>query len=127
MRFSFVFSLIYDIFPYTSILMKISFLVTLKAKYQNNQNKEGICHMFQVIEIYLAQGISKYLLTPTKKHTVFVFVIIMIPINSVRPSNATNYVRYSVSVTVILCQGSYLFLRPKNGNFTKLRQLQPFS
>ena len=46
------------------------FLLTLKAKYQNDQNKLKKRHMFQVVEIFQAQGISKYFLTSTKKHTV---------------------------------------------------------
>ena len=45
-------------------------LVTLKAKYQNDPHKVKKCHMFQVIEIFQAQGISKYFLTGLKEHTV---------------------------------------------------------
>ena len=46
------------------------FLVTLKAKYQNDPNNVKKCHMFQVIEIVQARGISKYFLTGLKEHTV---------------------------------------------------------
>ena len=73
MRFSFVFSLIFKnrtFFPHTSILTKNVFLVTLKAKYQNDPNNVKKCHMFQVIEICQARGISTYFLTGLKEHTV---------------------------------------------------------
>ena len=76
MRFSFVFSLIFQIptlFPHTSNLTNYFLLVTLKAKYQNDPNKVKKCHMFQVIEIFQAREISKYFLTGLKEHTV-VFV-----------------------------------------------------
>ena len=43
-------------------------LVTLKAKYQNDPNNVKKCHMFQVIEIFQARGISRYLLTGLKEH-----------------------------------------------------------
>ena len=74
MRFSFVFSLMFKnrtFIPNTSILTKNVFLVTLKAKYQNDPINAKKCHMFQVIEIVLAQGIDKYFLTRLKEHTVF--------------------------------------------------------
>ena len=74
MRISFVFSLIFKnrtFFPHSSILTKNVFLVTLKAKYQNDPNKVKKCHMFQVKGITLATGINKYFLTGLKEHTVF--------------------------------------------------------
>ena len=80
MRISFVFSLIFKnrtFFPHSSILTKNVFLVTLKAKYQNDPNKVKKCHMFQVTEIFLPHGIIKYFLTPTKKHTVYLISIII--------------------------------------------------
>ena len=70
----FVFSLIFQnptLFRHTSILTNYFLLVTLKAKYQNDPNKVKKCHMFQVIEIFQARGISKYFLTGLKEHTVF--------------------------------------------------------
>ena len=77
MRFSFVFSLIFQnptLFRHTSILTNYLLLVTLKAKYQNDPNKVKKCHMFQVIEIFQARGISKYFLTGLKEHTVLYIV-----------------------------------------------------
>ena len=50
-------------------------MAILKAKYQNDPNKVKECHMFQVIEIFQAKGISKYFLTPTKKHIVYPIVV----------------------------------------------------
>ena len=73
MRFSFVFSHIFKnrtFIPNTSILTNFFFLVTLKAKYQNDPNNVKKCHIFQVIEIVQARGISKYFLTGLKEHTV---------------------------------------------------------
>ena len=73
MRFSFVFSLIFQnptLCPHTSILTNYSLLVALKAKYQNDPNKVKKCHMFQVIEMFQARGISKYFCTGLKEHTV---------------------------------------------------------
>ena len=55
MRFSFVFALIFKnltFLPYTSILTKNLFLVTLKAKYKNYPNKVKKFHMFQVMKIF---------------------------------------------------------------------------
>ena len=49
---------------------ELFFVGTLKDKYQNDPNKLKKCHMFQVIEIVQAQGISKYFLTELKEHTV---------------------------------------------------------
>ena len=46
------------------------FVDTLRAKYQNDPNNVKKCHMFQVIEIVQARGISKYFLTGLKEHTV---------------------------------------------------------
>ena len=60
MRFSFEFSLIFQnrtFIPHSSILTKNDFLVTVKAKYQNDPNNVKKCRMFQVIKIVQAQGI----------------------------------------------------------------------
>ena len=73
MRFSFVCLLIFKnrtFYTHTSIMKKNVSLVTLKAKYQNDQNNVKKCHMFQVKEIFQARGISKYFLTGLKEHTV---------------------------------------------------------
>ena len=62
MRFSFVFSLIFKnrtFFPYTSILKKNVFLITLKAKYQNVPIISEFCHMSWVTGSLLANLISK--------------------------------------------------------------------
>ena len=53
-------------FPHTSILMILFCFVTLQAIYLNDPNKVKKCNMLQIIEIFLARGKSKYLLTPTK-------------------------------------------------------------
>ena len=87
---SFVFSLIFKsqtFFPHTSILTKNDFLVTLRAKYKNDPNNMKKCHMFQVIEISQARGISKYFLTGLKEHTVegyFSYKEVYLSINSLQ-------------------------------------------
>ena len=47
----------------------------LKAKYKIDLNKVIKCHMFQVIEILQARGISKYFLTGLKEHTVYIYIL----------------------------------------------------
>ena len=41
-----------------------------KSQISNDPNNVKKCHMFQVIEIVQARGISKYFLTGLKEHTV---------------------------------------------------------
>ena len=45
-------------------------LKTCFGYFKSKISKWKKCHIFQVIEIFQAWGISKYFLTPTKKHNV---------------------------------------------------------
>ena len=81
-KFSFVFSVVFSLicenrtfFTYLNFDEKY-LLVYFKSQITNNRNKVKKYHMFQVIKIFKARGISKYFLTGLTEHTEVIVVLI---------------------------------------------------